>query len=125
LIGSTASLESADQFNGHVGLACDLTAQPDTGIGDFANTECFFFGLGDLVRFAIDEFHSAGGATGMTTAGMKLVGSSIFGKGFDEPGSVRNLKLADTLDVQFGHTMVSTYGFEWIIRASGRTTAMK
>ncbi len=85
LVGTTASFQSTDQLDGHVGIAGDLTAQPDAWLGDPTSTQRFLLGLGHLVGFALDELDATGRASRIPATRMQLVGLGVVDECLDEP----------------------------------------
>jgi hypothetical protein len=77
-------------------MAGDLTAEADAGCA--LGGQAVFLGEGEGVGFAGDKFDAAGGAAGITAAGVKLVLAGLVGEGEDEAFSFGYVEFADAFD---------------------------
>ena len=108
---AAGTFEAADDFDRHVVVAEDLAGEADAGhVGEPARGHHIFFGLGHGGGFAGDELDSAGGAAGVTTTGVELVGVGFVGEGVDQALTSWNLECAVVFDGEFGHSVQCRVG---------------
>ena len=94
----------ADDFDVHIMVALNLTAQADIwGIGQPLDRQDFFFRSGDGGRFTRYEFHPTCGTSGKSATGVKLVNMCFILQGIDQPLAGGHFKCSKVIHNQLGH----------------------
>src|SRR5687768_14938512 len=96
---AATSRQAADGTHGHVMVAQDLAAQPDSR----QTSGCQHVPLGDrhLVWLRLYKFDSASGATSVSATGMQLIDPRILLESQHQSLALRNLKRPYTFHIKF------------------------
>jgi len=101
---AAAPFQPGNRSNFHIAITLNLTTQPNAG--ETASCQQLLLGNGNFFRFAVNEFHAAGRAAGISTAGMQLINVCIFRQREYKPLSGDHFKFPDTVHTQSWHSAI-------------------
>jgi len=101
---ATAACEAANGSHGHIVIAEDLTAQPDSSKPP--RRENCSLGFCHRRGLARNELHSASCAASVAATGMQLIDACLVSQSQNQALACRHIELSDTFDCQTRHRIL-------------------